>query len=136
MFTTKTISEFITELNIKVDEYKQINSNPNNPSGTDARHYQVTLLNAKSEKLVTPFSMGLGHTSPPTAEDVLDCLASDAISIWDSKSFKDWRAEFGYEKDDKLAKNLYRACREQSKQLREWLGVRKYKTLLFKVERM
>lgn len=134
--THQTISEFISELNIKVDECKGINSNPNNPSWTDAKHYQVTLINAEGKKFSVPFSMGLGHKLPPTAEDVLDCLASDALSIWDSKSFKDWRAELGYDEDDKLARNSYRACREQSKQLREWLGVRKYKALLFKVERL
>lgn len=136
----KTLSEFITELNIKVDECKPINSNPNMPNWTDARHYQVTLINKEGKKFSIPFSMGLGHKLPPTTEDVLDCLALDAMSIWDNKSFKDWKAEFGYEdayqEDNTQVRNIYRACREQSKQLREWLSVRKYKALLFNVERL
>lgn len=90
-----TLSEFISELNIQVEKCEAKNSNPNMLTWTDARHWLVTLVNAEGDKLSIPYSQGLGHKLPPTAEDVLDCLASDSSLLDCSRDFKDWKDSLG-----------------------------------------
>lgn len=131
----KTLSEFIAELNIQVKECKHINSNPNMPTWTDARHYQVTLINKEGKQFSIPFSMGSAHKLPPTAEDVLDCLASDSSFIENSENFHQWKNELGYE-SNKEAKNSYLTWKTNSVGLKVWLGVENYETLLYEVERL
>lgn len=73
---------------------------------------------------------------PPTVEEVLDCVASDASSHESSDSFEDWAAEFGLDTDSRKAERIYEACRKQARDLRRLLGVVDYEFLLNNVERL
>lgn len=72
--------------------------------------------------------------TPPTAEEVLDCLASEASAM--DQSFEDWASDFGYDVDSRKAEKAYNACREQGFALRKLLGYADFEILLNRVERM
>lgn len=75
----------------------------------------------------------------PTAEQVLDCLITDA-SCWESnRTFEDFCAELGYDTDSRKAERVYQACGECYKQLLEWLrplGRDVLHELLYETERL
>lgn len=73
---------------------------------------------------------------PPTLPTVLDCLASDASSYETSRSFDDWASDFGMSTDSIRALATYNTIAEQSKRLRNLLGLPAYNTLLYEVERL
>ena len=82
------------------------------------------------------FSMGYGHAGKePTAEDVLDCLASDASSV-DQGSFDEWCRSFGYDEDSRTAERTYKACEKGAAKLKAFLGEDLYETLLYGTERL
>jgi len=82
------------------------------------------------------FSQGNGHKKPPTAADVLDCLASDASGYENSRNFADWCAEYGYDDDSRTAERIYHTIAEQAKELRHFLGGQDiYDRLLWETER-
>ena len=64
--------------------------------------YRVT-LEYNGRKLTVPFGMGSGLTDDPTAEDVLNCLASDASGYENARDFDDWASEYGYDTDSRRA---------------------------------
>jgi hypothetical protein len=97
----------------------------------DGMHWAVTLRMGRKQMTV-PFSQGWAHTKPPTAADVLDCLASDASGA--DESFEDWAANYGYDTDSRKAERTYNAVRKQTARLRQFLGD-KYEPLL-EVERL
>lgn len=72
----------------------------------------------------------------PEVEDVLDCLAGDAQSIDNARSFEDWASNYGYDSDSRSAERSYQATLEASKNLRVWLGAERYRELLKEVERL
>lgn len=72
--------------------------------------------------------------TPPTAEEVLDCLAMDASAM--DESFEDWAAELGFDTDSRKAEAAYNACRESRFALRKLLGSADFAVLLNDVERM
>jgi len=82
------------------------------------------------------FSQGSAHTAPPTLADVLDCLASDACTYDQAKSFEDWAEELGYEPDSRKEERIYRAVKRQAEQLKRLLGAEAYDTLLYHTERL
>jgi hypothetical protein len=83
------------------------------------------------------FSKGVGHNgAPPTADEVLDCLASDAASVDNASSFEDWASDFGYDTDSRKALRTYKTCERQAAKLKALLGDEAYEQLLFHTERM
>lgn len=72
--------------------------------------------------------------TPPSAAEVLDCLAMDASAM--DESFEDWAADFGYDTDSRKAEAAYTACRESGFALRKLLGSADFAVLLNDVERM
>lgn len=60
--------------------------------------------------------------TPPTVEDVLDSLRSDAATVqW--CTFADWCRDLGYDTDSRTAERIYRACQDIATRLRVFLGV-------------
>lgn len=119
----------------------KVPANPNMDGDAEwsaqASHYYVTFSRAGSpEKLVSYFSQGSAHKRAPQAEDVLDCLASDAASVENARGFEDWADELGYDTDSRKAERTYDVCRQQANHLRRFLGAQLYTTMLFGVERM
>lgn len=82
------------------------------------------------------FSQGEAHKTPPTVDDVLDCLASDASGYDNSRNFEDWCSDYGYDDDSRTAERIYRAIAEQAKGLRHFLGDDAYNRLLWNTERL
>lgn len=103
--------------------------NPNVPDArADMRHWTVTLSrtlfpvapSAPDRRLTLSFSQGPAHNLPPTAADVLGCLASDYSG--GEGSFEEFCADFGYDTDSRRAETIYRAVVEQNRKLRVFLG--------------
>lgn len=129
------LKQFVSKHGIKiVSDYAD--SNPNMP---DARypmnHYRVTLTRRNEDKkrrqMTLYFSMGTGIKGEPTADDVLDCLASDSAGIENARDFDDWCADYGYDSDSRSAERTYKACERQAKRLEKFLGDSLFQVLLF-----
>jgi hypothetical protein len=83
------------------------------------------------------FSKGSGHNgAEPTADEVLDCLASDAAGVENTSDFEDWCSYYGYDADSRKAEKIYKACVHQSERLKTFLGDDLYEQLLWNTERM
>lgn len=103
------------------------------PAGS--RHW-ICDIDCGGRGMSVHFSQGPAHKDPPTAADVLDCLASDASGYDNAGSFEDWCAEYGFDSDSRRAERTHRNVGRQAEALREILGTpADYETLLYKVER-
>ena len=86
-------------------------------------------------RLTTYFSMGYGHHgAEPSAFEVLSCLASDAASIENARSFEDWAADLGWDADSRKAEKCFKACEHSAKRLKAFLGDDLYQTALYRTE--
>lgn len=59
---------------------------------------------------------------PPTVDNVLSCLASDAQGYDNTRNFEDWCADYGMDTDSRKAERSYRTIGEQAKALRHFMG--------------
>ena len=67
--------------------------------------------------------MGSGHNGePPEAEDVLNCLVSDAQGLENARTFEEWCSEYGYDPDSRTAERIYKAVEKQVPDLKAFLG--------------
>jgi hypothetical protein len=125
---------FVNSRNITItSEYASTNPNMADENW-QANHYKVTLHN-KRRQLTTYFSMGVGLTREPSAEDVIDSLASDAAGYENARSFEEWASEYGYDTDSRKAERTFNIIGRQVNHLKRFLGD-DYETLLWKVERL
>jgi hypothetical protein len=86
-----------------------------------ATHYQVTLRRG-ARRMTVPFFMGSALKGPPTADEVLECLLSDASGLDDAAGFEEWAREYGYDPDSRKAKRTYREVCRHAENLRRFLG--------------
>jgi hypothetical protein len=113
-----------------------------NPNMADAMpgssHYQVTLSNERGS-MVVPFTMGPALTDEPTAETVLDCIASDVslIEEYDDpvKLVIGLGGTVESEEDVDKAKASYSAIQKQRAGLECMVGAEGMHALLYEVER-
>lgn len=93
--------------------------------GTDYRALRTMKLH---------YSKGQGHKgTPPTAGEVLESLASDAMSFGpecNAITFNDWCSDYGYSTDSISALKCYQASQSQSRRLRELVGPELFARLL------
>ncbi len=132
-----TMPEFITEHGI-IATVTRSDSNPNmNDMPQGSRHWSV-LLSRKgiAQGMTVKFSQGPAITEQPTAEDVLDCLASDACGWENNQSFELWCSEYGYAISSEKAKLIFKAVEKQSKALEDFLNGSQYNDLLWNMERL
>jgi hypothetical protein len=140
--TQVTIAKFITAQRLRMKR-KATDSNPNMEIDRGASHWKCLIYIDEGEarrKFCTYFSKGSGHHGkPPALKEVLDCLASDAAMIENSKDFADFCAESGYELTDskelRKALKTYKVCKRYARKLKEFLGPAAYEQLLYEVER-
>ena len=112
---------FVRKHNIRI-ECEWADRNPNmDDDKWQAYHYKVT-MKIDRRQMTTYYSMGIAHTKEPTAEDVLDCLASDVAGWINSRSFDDWCGEYGYDTDSRKAYRIYEIVGKQKDQLQKFLG--------------
>jgi hypothetical protein len=139
-----TLAEFIAAHGITA-ETRRVANNPNMDADkwhADARHWTVLLAREEVKdgarewmRLSVPFSQGSAHTSPPTAADVLDCLAMDAADVENEADFENWCSSVGYDTDSRRAERIYNTVKEQAAHLKVFLGPDAYQTLLWEVDR-
>jgi len=110
--------------------------NPN-MDDEDMDHWKVTLRRKFPRRQMTVyFSMGYGHNgAEPTAEDVIDCLASDASGYDNARGFEDWAGDYGYDADSRKAERIYRVVGRDAARLRRFLGD-DYSAILYDTERL
>jgi hypothetical protein len=130
-----TLAEFLTAHPIRMMTTRT-ETNPHMKDARNMHHYRCSLRTDSGRSLSVPFSMGMAHTTSPTAEDVLDCLASDSAGVENSKSFEDWCGEYGYDSDSRSAERTYRACVKQAAGLKRLLGEAAYDELLWRTDRL
>ena len=136
----KTVEQFVQDNRIRAT-VEMVDANPNNPDWRYANHYRVKLSRTGStpgvlsKTLTVYFSQGYGIKEQPTAEAVLDCLASDSVGIENAQSFEDWAPEYGYDTDSRKAEKLFRVCEKDAARLKTFLGDDLYKVLLWETER-
>lgn len=118
-------------------------------------HYEWTVTlsipgaSGTAETLTTPYQTGIGIVrgepkystitsrwvpvppAPPTAEMVLDSMASDSSGYENARGFEDWCSDYGYDTDSRKAERLYQTVAEQAKALRFFLGREAYESLLW-----
>ena len=97
-------------------------------------HYRC-VFRWEGRRMTVYFSMGSALRNPPTIEDVLDCLASDASGYENSQGFEDWASEYGYDTDSRAAERIYRAVGQETRKLQAFLGSDAYEQLLWHTER-
>jgi hypothetical protein len=104
--------------------------------------YRVVLrrvVNGETRKLSIEWRQGLAHTGPPRADDVLDCLASDAAGYLNARNAHEWATEYGYDtdepKDRSRAERLYFTIGEQTEKLQAFLGD-DFDALVWQTERL
>jgi len=66
-------------------------------------HGRATIQNVADFNRRTTFD-------PPTLEEVIYCLFSDAQCVMNGESFEDFAAEFGYDEDSRKAEKVYHEC--------------------------
>lgn len=82
-------------------------------------HWRGT-LKRPGKQMSLFFSKGYGHGgTPPTAEEVLECLRSDACT--DGDTFEEFCFSLGYDSDSRRAKKTYKAFKRQAAKLRTFL---------------
>lgn len=129
----ESIDKFTEKYGITITSSK-VETNPNNK---DFRgdHWKVTLkYNNRTMGLF--YSKGHGFEgAEPTAEEVLDCIASDVATIENTSDFEEWSAELGFDSDSRTAARIYKLCVAQTDQLQLFLGESIYNELLWETER-
>lgn len=135
---TQTIKQFVDRNNVRMS-CAWTDTNPNIDPKDWARgtsHYRC-VLKIGPRRMTTYFSMGSAYTKEPSAEDLIDCLASDAASIENARSFEDWCADYGYDADSRKAEKIYKTCARQAARLRNLVGdSAMFRRLLFDTERL
>lgn len=134
---TVSIEQFIKYNRISMTA-ERTDSNPNMDS-RDMDHWKVILKRRAvglrgtpivAATMTTYFSMGYGHNGKePKADEVLDCLASDASGA--DEGFGEFCDNFGYDQDSRKAEKIYKACRHNSERLKKFLGDDAFQTLVY-----
>ena len=120
-------ASFVKENNVRISVSYGA---PENPEFKDADGWTVT-LKMDGKQMTIPFYKGIGHHGEePTAEEVLECLASDACGVDNSQTFEDWCSEYGYDTDSRRAERIYNACLKSTEKLRRFLGD-KFESLVY-----
>ena len=132
-----TLKQFIRRNRITAQtEWADDNPNMGGDMPSGSTHWKVKLIRRSENgrrQLTVPFSMGPAHSKEPTAEDVLECLASDSASIESAGSFEDWAADLGYDTDSRKAERTFKVCEKRAEKLRAFLG-NSTEALLYEVE--
>lgn len=134
----KPLEQFIREQRITA-KARWADSNPHMSDqkwAQTANHWKV-VLRRQGKRLTIPFSQGSAITHEPTAEDVLDCLASDSAGIENARGdFEEWAREYGYGTDSRTAEREFKLCEKQAEKLKAFLGDGAYEELLWETERL
>ena len=129
--TTISMDDFIQQHGITMS-YKPVDTNPHMDTMGPSCHHWYCTLKMGHKRMSTYFSQGEAWTTPPTAADVLDCLASDSAGT--DMDFESWASDYGYSEDSRKAEQTYKACQREAHKLQRFLGD-DFTTLIYDVER-
>lgn len=132
--TTLTLAEFVRRTGITLDIIEGPD-HQRDDHGWEHNAY-VLRLTMDGQSIDSPWRQGLGITDDPTAEALLDAMASDSASVDNAQSFEDWADELGFDTDSRKAEATYRECEAQRAKLAQWLGAALYDGLLYGTERL
>jgi hypothetical protein len=124
----KPLAEFIEQRQIKFT-CQPVNTRPDGLMNDLTFHYKCRITMGK-RGFTLYFSQGSGHKTAPTLEDVLSCLADDAGSYENARSFEEWAGDYGWDADSRKAEKCYRAIKRQSEQLKRTLSPDTYDYLI------
>lgn len=133
----ESIEEFVKKHNITIS-CTHVYRNPYMME-FEGDHWEVilTMPGKRTNRLMSYFSKGFGHKGKePTAEEVLDCLASEASGYENAKQLKDWACEYGYDPNSKQTETIYRNVVRETTNLKQFLGNENYNKLLWNTEQM
>lgn len=121
-----TMQQFIDRHNLTLTATRT-DRNPD-MSDFEGDHWRVT-LKRPGKQMSLFFSKGYGHGgAPPTAEEVLECLRSDAYA--DGDTFEEFCFSLGYDSDSRKAVKIYKAVQRQTDKLRRFLDADLFTELL------
>ncbi len=126
----KTIKQFCRSHHITA-QAELVESNPNMdnmPRGS--RHWKV-VLRRPGHQMTVLFSTGPGFGGAPNAEDLMDCLGSDAAGYENVQGFEEWAGDFGYDTNSREAEKTYQTVKSQTTKLYKFLPVNAYDKLLW-----
>jgi hypothetical protein len=133
-----TLEQFITETGITITS-QPADCNPHMEGSDNMDNYRVKLRAKKlgNATMRLYYSKGVGHNgAEPTADEVLDCLASDASGVENANGgFESWCDEYGYT-DSRRAEKTFKVCEREAQKLNKFLGGEYYHTLLWEIERL
>lgn len=130
-----TMQEFIRSSSVNMTS-ERVQHNPNMDGSDKMDNWRCVLVVGPS-RMTVYFSMGLGlQGEEPKVGEVLDCLASDASSVANSRDLDDWANDLGYNPDSRKAERTYKTIRRQAAKLRKLLGDSAYETLLWDTDRL
>ena len=119
MTETKRLADFTKEFRLASVAGAKLPRDKQDEWQQKATGYRCKLVrNGKAYSF--DYWMGSAHTEPPTVEDVLDNLASDASA--GEQTFYDFCSEFGYDHDSRKAEATWKACCRTAKAIRRLLG--------------
>jgi len=116
-----TIVAFIDKHRIHMTAV-MVDKNPNIASMPEGSTHWKCVLRIGSRCMTTHFSRGPAICQEPTAAEVLSCLALEARTIENARSFEEWAQELGYDADSRAAESTFKACQRGAKKLRSLLG--------------
>lgn len=135
MTTTIPLADFVAQHRVKMTA-EWAAENPN-MEGSDMMDNWKCVLSCGKRRMTLHFSKGTGHNgAEPTADEVLDCLASDASSVENARSFEEWASEYGYDTDSRKAEKIFKTCERQAEKLKQLLGDAAYEQLLWNTDRL
>lgn len=127
------LADFITQEGITLS-YRTAVRNPHMENSQNMDNWRVTLRRGINRMTLT-FSKGYGHNGqPPTATEVLDCLAMDASIIENVRDAEEFANELGYG-NRRQGASIYKATLSQTARLRNFLGDNGFNQLVYQTER-
>lgn len=116
-----TLSELATRVGISNEYGARLEWDKQDDWQQQANGWRVTLRYSK-RRMSVDFWQGQRCQGEPTAENVLECLLSDANGYESARDFEDFAAEYGYDTDSRKAERIYQQCGNIAKRLRKLLG--------------
>lgn len=87
----------------------------------EAHHWKVT-FKKKDRQFTLYFSMGKLRYEEPKADEVIDCLRMDFISIRSEPTFESWASSLGYDEDSRKAYKSWLICKRQAAKFERFMG--------------
>lgn len=95
------------------------------------------VISAGPATMTLPYRMGMAHEGKtPKLSEVLDCIASDASGLYEGVTFEEWARDYGYDEDSRKAERIFEACKEQTRDFENLLGLAALRELVEEVERL